>query len=73
VLLTAVLAGLAMIPISVIVGVLVTPSLWRLEPRVGMELAGHSGPASWVFVSIWAALTAGVTTLAVVLRRRSTR
>jgi len=29
---------------------LCTPLLWRLEPVLGIELAGHSGPSDWV---IW--------------------
>lgn len=35
---------------------LLTPALWRLEPIVGVELAGHSGPSDWVFVVIWVLL-----------------
>ena len=46
-----------LIVISILIGVpgsflltfLLTPILWRLEPALGMELAGHSGPAEWVF------------------------
>jgi ABC-type antimicrobial peptide transport system permease subunit len=33
---------------------LLTPTLWRLEPILHMELAGHSGPADWVFYVVWA-------------------
>jgi hypothetical protein len=33
-----------------------TPLLWRLEPIVNMELAGHSGPSDWVFYLVWAVL-----------------
>jgi hypothetical protein len=29
-------------------GMLLTPTLWKLEERLGMELAGHSGPADWL-------------------------
>jgi hypothetical protein len=35
---------------------LLTPVLWRLEPALGMELAGHSGPSDWVFYVIWSLL-----------------
>ncbi|MDE3200340.1 MAG: hypothetical protein KGN79_05405 [Acidobacteriota bacterium] len=27
-----------------------TPMLWRLEPVLHMELAGHSGPSDWIFL-----------------------
>ena len=37
-----------------IVAMLLTPVLWRLEPVLHLELAGHSGPSDWVFVVIWA-------------------
>ena len=33
-----------------IAAMLCTPLLWRLEPVLGIELAGHSGPSDWV---IW--------------------
>jgi hypothetical protein len=33
---------------------LLTPVLWRLEPVLHVELAGHSGPADWVFYVVWA-------------------
>jgi len=29
-------------------GMLLTPTLWKLEGPLGMELAGHSGPADWL-------------------------
>ena len=44
---------------SWIVAMLLTPVLWRLEPVLNMELAGHSGPADWVFWVIWAIVAAG--------------
>ena len=28
---------------------LLTPVYWKLEPILGIELAGHSGPSDWVF------------------------
>jgi len=31
-----------------------TPLLWRLEPILHMELAGHSGPSDWIFLCSWA-------------------
>lgn len=36
-------------PGTFVVSFLMTPLLWRLEPVLGIELAGHSGPADWVF------------------------
>jgi ABC-type antimicrobial peptide transport system permease subunit len=37
-------------PAGFIAAFLATPWLWRLEGTLGMELAGHSGPADWVLV-----------------------
>ena len=71
VLLPAVLAGAAMIPVALIVGAILAPGLWKLERMLGIELAGHSGPASWVYLSIWAVLTASVTLSVLAVRRRS--
>jgi hypothetical protein len=66
----AVLAGAAMIPVTLIVGALLTPALGKLEVRSGLELAGHSGPADWVVWSLWALLTASITAAVVALRSR---
>jgi hypothetical protein len=41
------------LPIGWIVAMLLTPALWRLEPVLKLELAGHSGPSDWVIVVIW--------------------
>jgi hypothetical protein len=52
-------AGLALLiglPLRWITSMLLTPVLWRLEPVLGMELAGHSGPSDWVFYVIWGSL-----------------
>ena len=59
----AVLAGLAMVPVTVITGALLTPALWTLEPLLGIELGGHSGPAEWVLLILWLLLTSAVTGL----------
>lgn len=37
------------IPVGFILAMLITPLLWKLEEVVPIELAGHSGPAIWVF------------------------
>lgn len=50
-LLIAIIFGL---PIGWIMAMLLTPVLWRLEPVLNLELAGHSGPSDWVFLLIWA-------------------
>jgi hypothetical protein len=66
----AALAGAAVIPVTVIVGAVLTPALWKLESTSGLELAGHSGPADWVSWSLWTVLTVGITAAVVALRRR---
>jgi hypothetical protein len=42
------------LPLGAMVTILLTPVLWDLEPVLHMELAGHSGPADWVFEVMWA-------------------
>jgi len=49
----AILVGL---PVGWILTFMATPILWRLEPVLNMELAGHSGPSDWVFYVAWAIL-----------------
>jgi len=41
------------LPAGWILAFLATPILWRLEPVLKMELAGHSGPSDWVFYVVW--------------------
>jgi len=53
VLLPFVLAVVLGLPIGWLCAMLLTPILWRLEPVLHMELAGHSGPADWVFYVVW--------------------
>lgn len=53
-------AALVALPVSFISGMLMTPLLWRLEPILGMELAGHSGPSDWILASLF-----GITTVLV--------
>jgi len=52
----AILALAVGFPTGCILAMLLTPVLWRLEPVLHMELAGHSGPSDWVFYLIWALL-----------------
>ena len=54
------IAVVVSIPCSWIVAMLLTPVLWRLEPVLNMELAGHSGPSDWVFWVIWAIVASGL-------------
>jgi ABC-type antimicrobial peptide transport system permease subunit len=51
--LAAVLAIVVGLPAGWLGAMLLTPTLWRLEPILHMELAGHSGPADWVFYVVW--------------------
>jgi ABC-type antimicrobial peptide transport system permease subunit len=53
----AIAAGLSLVvglPLGWIAAMLLTPLLWRLEPILHIELAGHSGPSDWVFYLVWA-------------------
>ena len=63
--LVSVLLGL---PFSWIVAMSLTPVLWKLEPILHMELAGHSGPSDWVFYVVFAVV---VLVLFVLLKRLS--
>lgn len=52
--LALVIAVVVGLPLGWIVAMSLTPTLWRLEPVLHMELAGHSGPSDWVFIVVWA-------------------
>jgi hypothetical protein len=56
VLIAAALALLASFPLGWIAAMLLTPLLWRLEPILHLELAGHSGPSDWVLFVVWGAM-----------------
>jgi ABC-type antimicrobial peptide transport system permease subunit len=64
--LSAVLAILLGLPLGWIAAMAATPLLWRLEPVLKIELAGHSGPSDWVFYVVWACI---IPTLFLFLRR----
>jgi ABC-type antimicrobial peptide transport system permease subunit len=51
--LAGLLALLVGLPLGWILTMMATPLLWRLEPILKMELAGHSGPSDWVFYLGW--------------------
>ncbi len=53
----AVLVGF---PAGWIFAMALTPLLWRLEPVLHLELAGHSGPSDWVFYVVWAFVIPGL-------------
>lgn len=59
-LLAIVLAIAIGLPVGWICSMLLTPMLWRLEPILHMELAGHSGPADWVFYVVWFVMILGL-------------
>ena len=41
-------------------GMLLTPVLWRLEPILKIELAGHSGPSDWVLWTLFGILATSI-------------
>jgi hypothetical protein len=56
-----------------IAAIVCTPLLWRLEPVLGIELAGHSGPSDWVLWLFFAVFVLMIEALLVYSRRRSVR
>lgn len=64
------LAAVVAIPLSFLVSMLLTPVLWRLEPVVGIELAGHSGPADWIIAAVFGLFTL-VLSIILLLRTRA--
>lgn len=50
------LAVLIGVPGGWVTAMLLTPVLWRLEPILHMELAGHSGASDWIFYLVWLVL-----------------
>jgi len=52
--LIAIVAVAVGLPAGWILAMSLTPVLWKLEPILHMELAGHSGPSDWVFYVVWA-------------------
>jgi len=59
-LLSFVLAVVVGLPVGWLCAMLLTPLLWRLEPVLHMELAGHSGPADWVLYTVWLVISLGL-------------
>jgi hypothetical protein len=54
------LAAAISVPLAWFAGMMLTPLLWRLEPILHLELAGHSGPSDWVLYVIWAVMAAAL-------------
>ena len=54
-----------------IAAMLCTPLLWRLEPVLGIELAGHSGPSDWVMYLFFGFFAAAIEVLLLFFNRRS--
>ena len=67
------LAAAASVPLAFITAILLTPVLWRLESVLGMELAGHSGPAEWIFTTMWVVFTMTLVTVILFVRGRASR
>lgn len=59
-LLAVVLAVAIGLPVGWVGAMALTPLLWRLEPILHIELAGHSGPADWVFYVVWFVVVSGL-------------
>jgi ABC-type antimicrobial peptide transport system permease subunit len=59
-LIAGMLALLLGLPLGWLSAMLLTPVLWRLEPVLHMELAGHSGPADWIFHLVGGIVTSGL-------------
>src|SRR6476661_477545 len=59
-LITLALAIVIGMPSGWLAALLLTPVLWRLEPVLHMELAGHSGPSDWIFYVVWAVVIPGL-------------
>lgn len=54
------LALLIGFPAGWIIAMLLTPLLWKLEPILHVELAGHSGPSDWVIYLVCALVIMGL-------------
>ena len=65
------LAGQAVaIPFAFVLLIASMPVLRALEASTGIEMVGHSGPASWIIYSIWAVISAIITATLVATRSK---
>jgi hypothetical protein len=64
--------ALAMVclPVSFVVTIFLFPLWSAIEERWGIESVGHSGPATWCFVGVYALLTAGALIITAFADRR---
>jgi len=69
-----VILGVSLLPVALVMTLLLLP-FWRwFEASLGVESIGHSGPATWCYLAVYAVLALGAA-LAVCLnkvRRKST-
>jgi hypothetical protein len=68
-----IVAAVIALPVAVIGGMAMTPLLWRLEPIVGLELAGHSGPSDWILETLFGVIALVVFIVIVRAARRRSR
>ena len=57
--------------VGFVAAILCTPLLWRLEPVLGIELAGHSGPSDWVLYLFFAVFAVLIEMLLVFSNRKN--
>jgi len=64
-------AVLVCMPLAIVVTLLLYP-LWSwIEASTGFESVGHSGPAEWCYVTVFALLVAGVVLFRNLQRRKN--
>lgn len=63
-------AAVGLAPVAAFATILLSPLWGWVEARLGVEALGHSGPAGWCFLAVYAALLGPV---AVLLIRRARR
>lgn len=59
------------LPVSFVVTIFLFPLWSAIEERWGIESVGHSGPATWCFVGVYALLALGALGIAALADRRS--
>jgi hypothetical protein len=61
--------SLVCLPVSFVVTLVLLPMWSAIEARWQIESVGHSGPATWCFVSVYALLSLGSLIIAIVADR----
>ncbi len=69
----AIVAGLAMLPVSFIATFFLLPFWGWLESAYGIESVGHSGPSGWCFKLTYALLGSATALAVLVSRHRAIR